>query len=127
MSSHEVSQMKCFIDKIVLQRKSLPNFSFRKFHDCYLFGDMRKWKAILLTMISHSIMQISSKYYGREKDQKLETVDKNFPFVNFVTTQYRYRTILMFTIYLMQKRRYSIRQTRHTLNPTALVSHIRSN
>ena len=41
-------------------------------------------------MISRRILQIFSKYYGGKKDEKLETVDLNFPLLillpqNFVT------------------------------------------
>lgn len=38
---------------------------------------------------------------AKKKDEKLEMVDKNLPFLNFVTTQFYYHTVLIFIIYFM--------------------------
>ena len=41
-----------------------------------------------MNIISQKIMWIGSKYHCREKDEKLETTDKDFPFINFVKKKF---------------------------------------
>ena len=45
------------------------------------------------------------KILWRKKDETLETVKKNLLFLNFVTTQFCYHTMLIFIIYFMRKGR----------------------
>ena len=51
------------------------------------------------------------KILRRGKDGKLEGVNKNFPFVDFVTTQVSYHKILIFIMHFVRKKRKSIRMT----------------
>ena len=59
------------------------------------------WKAVFMMMLSKG-----QKYYDRKNNDKLKVLDENFPFVEFVSKQFRY-----------QERRQSIFLTRYTLNP----------
>ena len=54
---------------------------------------------------------------GGKKGEKLETVDQNLPFLNFVTTQYMF----IKSFKEAKKRRQSIGQTQYTLIPPLYV------
>ena len=101
-----------FISKIELQETPPPNFfswGFMMSCDCVLFHNRHNLKSILMTMISR-----------RKTLKRFKRIYRSLILGNF--KQICYHTILMFIIYFIRKRCWSIRLTRHTLNsPLTLV------
>ena len=82
--------------------------------DCLLFYNRHKYKTVLIILSqerSYNLAQI----LWREKNEKLKTVDKRFPFLVLLLRSFVTPKILMPIIHFMRKRRQLIRLTRHTL------------